>query len=45
MASSILGKQILLLQVTLMQIGLVMRMTEKAPREDAFMWGTILWLG
>jgi hypothetical protein len=45
MASGILGKQILLLHVTLMQIGLAMRMTEKEPREDAFMWEIILWLG
>jgi hypothetical protein len=42
MASGIIEKQILLLQVTLIQIGLAMRMTEEAPREDAFMWEIIL---
>jgi hypothetical protein len=42
MASGISGKQILLLQVTLMQIGLAMQMIEKAPRDDVFMWGIIL---
>jgi hypothetical protein len=45
MAFGIRGKQILWLQVTLMQIGLAMRMTEKVPLEDASMWGIILWLG
>lgn len=44
MASGILGKQILLLQVTLMQTGLEMLMIERAPHEDAFMWEIILWL-
>jgi len=43
MAFGILGKQILWLQVTLMQIELAMQMTEKVPLEDAFMWGLILW--
>jgi hypothetical protein len=45
MAFDILGKQTLWFQVTLMQIGLAMRMTKKVLREDAFMWGIILWLG
>jgi hypothetical protein len=34
MAFGILGKQILWLQATLMQIGLAMRMTERVPLED-----------
>jgi len=38
----ILKKQILLLQDTLMQIGLEVPMIEKAPQEDVFMWETIL---
>jgi hypothetical protein len=42
MAFGILEKQILLLQDTLIQIGLEMLMIEKAPQEDVFMWGTIL---
>jgi hypothetical protein len=37
MAFGILEKQILWLQVTLMQIGLAMRMTEKVLLEYAFM--------
>jgi hypothetical protein len=41
MASGIPGKQVLLLQVTLMQTELVMLMTERAPWEDAFMWEII----
>jgi hypothetical protein len=41
MASSIPGKQILLLQVTLMQAGLEMLMIERAPQEDASMWEII----
>jgi hypothetical protein len=42
MAFGILDKQILLLQDTLMQIGLEVPMIERAPQEDVFMWGTIL---
>jgi hypothetical protein len=45
MASGIPGKQVLLLQDTLMQTRLAMLMKEKAPWEDAFMWGIILWFG
>jgi len=45
MAYGILGKQILLLQDTLMQTGREMMMIGKAPREDASMWETILSLG
>jgi hypothetical protein len=41
MAFGILDKQILL-QDTLMQIGLEMLMIERAPQEDVSMWGTIL---
>jgi hypothetical protein len=41
----ILEKQILLLQDTLMQIGLEMLMIERAPQKDVSMWGTILQLG
>jgi hypothetical protein len=41
MAYGILDKQILLLQDTLMQIGLEMLMIEKVPLVDASMWGTI----
>jgi hypothetical protein len=42
MAFGILGKQMLLLQDTLIQTGLKMLMIEKALRDDASMWGTIL---
>jgi len=35
-------EQTLLLQDTLMQIGLEMLMIERAPQEDVSMWGTIL---
>jgi hypothetical protein len=42
MAFGILEKQILLLQDTLMQIGLEIMMIEIAPQEDVSMWGTIL---
>jgi hypothetical protein len=42
MAYGIPGKQILLLQDTLMQTGLAMLMIERAPREDAYMRGIIL---
>jgi len=41
MVYGILEKQFLLFQDTLMQIGQEMLMIEKAPLEDAFMWGTI----
>jgi hypothetical protein len=36
------GKQILLLQDTLMQTGLEMLMIGRAPQEDASMWEIIL---
>jgi hypothetical protein len=42
MAFGILEKQTLLLQDTLMQIGLEMLMIKRAPREDVSMWKTIL---
>jgi len=42
MAYGILEKQILLLQDTLMQTGLEMLKIERASREDASMWETIL---
>jgi hypothetical protein len=42
MVFGILEKQTLLLQDTLMQIGLEMLMMERAPREDVSTWGTIL---
>jgi hypothetical protein len=42
MVFDILEKQILLLQDTLMEIGLEMLMIERAPWEDVSMWGTIL---
>jgi hypothetical protein len=42
MTFGILEKQILLLQDTLMQIGLEMLMIERAPQEEVSMWGTIL---
>jgi hypothetical protein len=41
MAYGIPGKQILLLQDTLMQTELEMLMKEIAPQEDASMWETI----
>jgi hypothetical protein len=42
MAFGIIEKQILLLQDTLLQIGLEVLMIERAPQKDIFMWGTIL---
>jgi hypothetical protein len=45
MAYDIPGKQILLLQDTLMQTELEMLMIGKAPWEDASIWETILLLG
>jgi len=41
MAFGIPERQILLLQDSLMQIGLEMLMIERAPLEDASMWETI----
>jgi hypothetical protein len=38
MGFGILEKQILLLEDTLMHIGLVMLMVERAPHEDVSMW-------
>jgi len=45
MVFGILEKQILCLQVTLMQIGWVMLMIGKAPMMDAYMLVTIWWHG
>jgi hypothetical protein len=45
MASSIPGKQIFLLWVTLMHTRLAMLTIERAPQEDASLWEIILWLG
>jgi hypothetical protein len=45
MASSIPGKQIFLLQVTLMHTGLSKLTIKRAPQEDASMLEIILWLG
>jgi hypothetical protein len=42
MAYGIPGKQILLLQDTLIQTGLEILMIERAPQEDVSMWETIL---